>query len=145
AASLPADLAAEHNVTVIPLGIAVGEARYEDGQVPLAELLAKRADLVTTSAPSPGKVAAVLEAVLEHVDEVLVLTISHTMSSTFDSVSVGAREFGARVRVVDTTTAAGAEALVVLAAAARAGSGAGIEEVEATARETIDRVQLIAT
>jgi DegV family protein with EDD domain len=49
------------------------------------------------------------------------------------------------VRVVDTETAAGAQALVVLAAAECADRGGDLDEVERAARHVIDRVKLIAT
>ena len=55
-------------------------------------------------------------------DGVCLLTISATMSSTYEAAVLGAeivgRELGTdRVRVVDTRTAAGAQGLVVIAAA----------------------------
>ncbi len=145
AASLPAALAADHGVTVVPLLLAVGGTGYDDGQLPLTEVLAHPAGTVTTSGPSPGRVASILGGVLERADEAVVLTISHAMSSTFDAACMGAREFGDRVRVIDTATAAGAQGLVVLAAARRAAAGGGLDDVEAAARRVIERVQLIAT
>jgi DegV family protein with EDD domain len=48
------------------------------------------------------------------------------------------------VTVVDTETAAGAQALVVLAAADAASAGADTAGVEAAARAAIDRVRLVA-
>jgi DegV family protein with EDD domain len=49
------------------------------------------------------------------------------------------------VRVVDTATAGGAEALVVLAAAQAARAGASLDDVEARARAVLERVRLVAT
>lgn len=145
AASLGTRLAADHGVTVVPLALTLAGTTYDDGQLPLAGLLSRLDDGVTTSGPSPGRVATILDEVLARANEALVLTISRSMSSTFDAVRVGAQGFGSRVRVVDTATAAGAEGLVVLAAARRAGAGATLDDVEATARQAIARVQLVAT
>ena len=67
------------------------------------------------------------------------------MSATYQSALVAAQAVGGPVRVVDTATAAGAEALVVLAAAEAARDGATLDEVERRARKVIDRVRLVAT
>jgi DegV family protein with EDD domain len=67
------------------------------------------------------------------------------MSGTHEAAVLAARELGDHVRVVDTATAAGAEALVVLATANAAEQGASLDQVEATARRVIERVRLLAT
>jgi DegV family protein with EDD domain len=144
AASLPADLAARHGVTVVPLSLTLGGISYRDGDLDLSELLARVAEGVTTSAPSPGEVAKAVEECLGE-DGVVVLTIAGTMSGTFDAARVGAALVEGTVRVIDTETAAGAEGLVVLAAAARAASGASLDEVQATAEHVRERVRLVAT
>jgi DegV family protein with EDD domain len=74
-----------------------------------------------------------------------VLTIAGRMSSTYGAACFAARGLGSRARVVDTETAAGAQALVVLRAAQRAREGATADEVERSARGVIDRVRLVAT
>jgi DegV family protein with EDD domain len=145
AASLPPELAAEAGISVVPLALIVGDDTYDDGQLPLADLLARPPGAVSTSGPTPGRVAVALEAALDTADHALVLTIAHAMSSTFDAAHLAARPFGERVRVLDTETAAGAEGLVALAAAHRAAAGAGIDEVQAAARQAIDGVRLVAT
>jgi DegV family protein with EDD domain len=66
------------------------------------------------------------------------------MSSTHEAAVVGARAAGGQVRVVDTTTAAGAQGLVVLAAAECAAAGGTVEEVEGVALDVVSRVRLIA-
>lgn len=145
AASLPSDLAADHRITVIPLVLTVDGTAHDDGELPLADVLSHPAGGVTTSGPSPGRVAATLEQVLEGVDQALVLTISRAMSSTFDAARLGAQGFGPRARVLDTATAAGAQGLVALHAAACTATGAALGDVEAAARQAIGRVQLVAT
>jgi DegV family protein with EDD domain len=78
------------------------------------------------------------------VDAVVVCTIASTMSSTHEAAVLGARAAGGPVRVVDTTTAAGAQGLVVLAAAAAADAGKTAQEVEAVAHDVVERVRLLA-
>jgi DegV family protein with EDD domain len=145
AASLGAALVARHGVALIPLVVIVDGTAYDDGQLPLADVLSRPPEVVTTAGPAPGRVATILQRSLEHADEALVLTISGAMSSTFDAVRLGAQGFGPRVRVVDTGTAAGAQGLVVLHAARCAAAGAALDDVEAEARRAIGRVRLVAT
>lgn len=145
AASLPPALAAEHGIAVVPLVLQLGGQAYDDGDIPLDEVLARLGEGASTSGPSPGRLAAAMQERLEDADDVLVLTIADTMSSTFEAAQVGARTLGDRVRVVDTATAAGAQGLVVIAAADAAARGADLDEVVAVAEQAIDRVRLVAT
>ena len=142
AAALPRDLADRHAIGVVPMWLNVdGEPRHED-EVPLAELLG-RAD-VKTSGPTPGEFEAAARAHLGD-DGELICTVASSMSATYDAAVVGTRELGDRVRVLDTGTAAGAEALVVLAAAGAAEHGAALDEVADAAQRASSEVRLIAT
>ena len=142
AAALPRDLADRHAIGVVPMWLNVdGESRHED-EVPLAELLG-RAD-VKTSGPTPGEFEAAARAHLGD-DGELICTVASSMSATYDAAVVGTRDLGDRVRVLDTGTAAGAEALVVLAAAGAAEHGAALDEVADAAQRASSEVRLIAT
>ena len=142
AAALPADLAARHRITVVPMWLTLGGESVREGERALSELLGDEG--VSTSGPAPGEFASAIESRLGE-DGVLVLTIAASMSGTHEAATVAASQFGDDdVRVVDTATAAGAEALVVLAAAGAAERGASLEEVEAVAKDVVERVQLVA-
>jgi DegV family protein with EDD domain len=143
AAALPPDLARRYGITVVPMWLSIGGEPVLEGERPLEALLAE--DQVTTSAPTPGEWERAIKGGLDRADAVLVLTIAGSMSATYQSALVAAEAVGGAVRVVDTATAAGAEALVVLAAADVAQRGAGLDETEARARLVIERVRLVAT
>jgi DegV family protein with EDD domain len=143
AAALPADLAMRHGVAVVPMWLSVRGEPEPEGQRPLEDLVAE--DHVTTSAPTPGEFEHAIKEALSGHDGVLVLTIASSMSATHQSAALAAQAVGGAVRVVDTATAGGAEALVVLAAARAAARGANLDEVEAHARNVIGRVRLVAT
>ena len=146
AASLPAALAEQHRIVVVPMAVIIDDEIRPDSSVPMAELLAQLATgHVSTSGPAPGAFAAAIEEARRVADEVLVLTLSAEMSSTCSSAELAAQLDPGSVRVVDTRTAAGGEGLVALAAARRALDGGDLDEVEATARSVIERVHLIAT
>ncbi len=141
AAALPPDLVARHHITVVPMWLTIGGESVREGDRPLTELLGD--ERVSTSGPAPGEFVEAIESRLTD-DGVLVLTIAASMSSTHEAATVAAGQLGDGVRVVDTATAAGAEALVVLAAAGAAERGASLEEVEAVAKDVVERVQLVA-
>jgi len=144
AAALPPQLIERHHIGVVPMWLTIGGESVRESEVALETLL-DRHD-VTTSGPTPGEFEqAIKERMQERgVDAVVVCTIAATMSSTHEAAVLGARAAGGAVRVVDTTTAAGAQGLVVLAAATAAEAGGSIDDVERAARETIDRVRLVA-
>jgi DegV family protein with EDD domain len=141
AAALPRELAELHSIVVVPMWLTIGGRPVRDTEASLDEILVR--DDVTTSGPSPGEFKSVLEQ-LDRRDGVCVCTIASTMSSTYESAVLGARAAGGNVRVVDTTTAAGAQALVVLAAAGVAARGGSLDEVERAARAAIAQVSLVA-
>jgi DegV family protein with EDD domain len=142
AAALPGDLAAAHGIVVVPMWLTVDGASVREGERDLGELLGDAR--VSTSAPAPGEFEA---AICDQADAdgVLVCTIAASMSGTHNAAVLAADDVDGPVCVVDTRTAAGAEALVVLAAAAAAEAGGDLQTVEAAARRVVEQVRLLAT
>jgi len=141
AAALPAELVERHRIAVVPMWLTIGGESVREGERPLSELLGD--ERVATSGPAPGEFEEAIRSRLTD-DGVLVLTIAASLSGTNEAATVAAAQLGDDVRVVDTATAAGGEALVVLAAAAAAERGASLDEVEAEAKDVVERVQLVA-
>jgi DegV family protein with EDD domain len=143
AASLPAGLAEALHIGVVPLHLLVDGADLGDPAIPLADVLARAGPGVHTSAPSPGEFLEVLEPLG---DGVVVVTVAGHVSASYKSAWIAGRQLGDRtVRVVDSHTAAGAQALVVIAAAETAAAGEPLARVEAEARTVARRVRLVAT
>ena len=141
ASALPAPVAAAHGVTVVPIWLDLDGRSVRDGEAATAEVLA--AARVTTSGPSPGEFAAGLAMALEQADAALVLTVAAGLSSTHGAAVLGAASFGDRVRVLDTGSAAGGEALVVLAAAVAGREGAALDDVAGYATAVAGRVRMV--
>jgi DegV family protein with EDD domain len=142
-ATLPNEMAARHGIVVVPIRVMVGDRSYHDGDISLEELLAAT-EPVTTSGPSPHEFA---DAIRSHsaVDGVVVITVAQGLAqSTFMSAQSAAAMIEQPVRVVDGTTAAGAQGLIALAAAGAAEEGASLDEVEAEAKRVIGKVRLVA-
>ena len=113
-----------------------------DGQLPLAELLDRYDEGVTTACPAPGEFTQIFAGLP---GDILVLTMSHRLSSGLvNSARLAAADTGPRVRVLDTGTAAGSLALIALRAAETARAGGSLDEVEQAARLVAGRVQLVA-
>lgn len=139
AAALDAGVAAEHGVVIVPIRVVVGGVAHRDGEVPLSEVVERFADGVSTSGPPPG---AFLEA-LDGADEgAVVVTVAGNLSSTLTSAGVAAGRVPIDVRIVDSGTAAGAQALAALRAARLAAAGATLDEVEVEARRVAGRARL---
>lgn len=147
AASIDPSVLASTRIRVVPMqleldGSPVCESATSVQKVD--DVLAGRAPgRIETSAPSPG---AFLEAVTEteEGDGVVVLTVSAKMSGTYSAARLAAGMSDAKVEVVDTGTAAGAEGLVALAAYAEAVAGGSHESVVKQAAMAASRVRMVA-
>jgi len=139
-AALEAATAAANGITVARMRITVGGVAYLDGDLPLEELITRYDEGVTTAGPAPGDFTRLFA---ELPGEVLVLTVTESLSSTIASARVAAADAGPRVRVLDSGTSAGSLALVALHAAAAARNGGTFDEVEQAARRAMARVRLV--
>ena len=138
--ALDAATAASWGLTVVPARVVLGGVSYADGTVPLAELLARFDEGVSTSGPPPGAFVAALEGAA---DGAVVLTVASRLSSSYKAAEVAAGLApGVLVRLVDTGTAAGAQALAAQHAAAVAAGGGSLDEVEAAAHRVLERARL---
>ena len=139
-AALDAATAAARGVTVVPTRFVLGGVGYNDGDLPLAELLARFDEGVSTAGPTPGSFAAALDGAA---DGAVILTVAAHLSSSYKAAVVAAELApDRRVRVIDSRTAAGAQALATLHAAGVAARGGSLDEVEAAARHALERARL---
>ncbi len=142
-------LAAAWGVHVVPLYIEWDGVTYRD-QVDLMpgdfyQRLPAADRQPTTSAPTPADFLGVSRHLLDgEYDEVLILTVSSSLSISYESAGLVARELGGeRVTVVDTRTGAGAHALLAAEAAELAASGQTAAEIAATVNRLLDRTEVL--
>jgi DegV family protein with EDD domain len=117
-------------------GDAVRESEIVDYDAYYASL-ADTAELPTTSQPSIGDFLATYEPLIAAGDEIVSIHLSGGLSGTVRSAEQAREQLGeaaGRVHVVDSTTACGAEGLMLLAAAAAIRDGGSAEEAVARAR-----------
>lgn len=136
---LPAGVAAERGIRIVPLEVRLGERVGREGiDVDTAALLVALADRridVQTSRPTPAEFAACYRAALDAgAHGVVSVHLSRELSGTWDAARVAAEEVGPdRVRVVDSRAAGMGLGYAVLAAADSADAGSDGAAVEAAA------------
>lgn len=133
AARLPADVAQRWGVRVVPLHVLVDGEDLRDGVDDMPADLYQRN--VTTAGAGPAELAAAYADALADSGGggVVAVHLSGALSSTLGSAQYAAGEFGGRVRVVDSRSAAMGTGFVALAAARAAGEGADADGAAARA------------
>src|SRR3954451_21257539 len=152
-AYLPADLIERHGIEVVPLYIVFGgdrtvrETDITDYPAFFEELRAAES-LPTTSQPSVGDFVSVYEPLLAAGHEVVSIHISGGLSGTPEAARQAAEALGRdgkggeKVRVIDSSTAAGGLGLIVIAGATAASRGAPVEEVEQRVEEAREELKM---
>jgi DegV family protein with EDD domain len=146
---LPRELIERYGIGVVDLYIVFEGERTEressitDYPAFFKELRSAEA-LPTTSQPSVGDFMAAYEPLLADGGEVISIHISAGLSGTADSARQAAEsvEGGDRVRVIDSTTAAGGLGMLVLTAAQAAERGAGLDEIERLIADARDELKM---
>jgi len=146
-ADLPAGLIKQFDITVIPVNVLFGMETYRDGvdlttEQFYSKLVASKI-LPTTAVPSLGVFSEAYEKLAKETKEILVLTISHKLSGTFETASraVSMVKAKCRIQVVDTLQVIMGEGLIALRAAELAKAGAGLDEIVKRVQEDIQRVE----
>ncbi|HET8605023.1 MAG TPA: DegV family protein [Marmoricola sp.] len=143
-ASLPAELASDRAITVVPLQVVIGATSYDEG-VPggatpemLAEAL-RRWTPVSTSRPNPEVMLGVYEAVASAgATGIVSVHLSAELSGTFESAQMAATRAPVPVLPVDSRQVGIGTGFAVLAAADARDAGA---DVEAVARAATRRAE----
>ena len=141
-ARLPDEYGADWGIQVVPLHVLVDGRDLRDGVDEFPADLYQRTG-VSTAGASPEQLAAAYRQALADSggDGVIAVHISGALSSTVGAAEHAAAEFGGRVRVVDSKSAAMGTGFVALAAARAARDGDSLDEVVAQADSTAARVR----
>jgi DegV family protein with EDD domain len=121
------------NWRIVPLYVRFGDESYRDyvelGPTEFYRRLRDAAEPPTTSQPTPDDFLETYGELLQF-DRIYSLHIAGTLSGTVESARRAAAELGERVRIVDTTTASAAVAMLGLAMQRRLERGTSEDEVE---------------
>ena len=150
-ASLPVELARKYDITQVPIMVQFGEqslkAVYDLDDAETFRRVDREGKLPTTSAPSPGQFQlAFQEAFDKGYDDILCLTVSSAVSTTYNSALNAADLFpGRTIKVFDTQTLAIDQGFQVLAAAQVMHNGAPLQNALAAAEDVRSRSKLFAS
>jgi DegV family protein with EDD domain len=145
-ACLPADVAADHGLTVVPLQVVVGGRSLAEGVEITSDEVARALREwrpVTTSRPSPQTFAETYRSL--GVAEVVSVHLSADLSGTADAARLAARQVadeGIAVTVVDSRSLGMGLGFVAVAAARAALDGASAEAVARVARRLAPEVAI---
>lgn len=149
-ASLPAELAAKHNIRLVPITIHFGdESLLTDADIndeQLFDRVDREGVLPTTSAPSPGAFSEAFQSAFdEGADSIICINVSADISATYGAAMAGADMHPDRdITVIDSRSLSMAQGYTVLAAAEVAAQGAAKEEIITAATQVRDRAHLYA-
>lgn len=152
-ACLPKELVDRYDIHIIPINIIIGDKSYRDGidisTTDFYNNLNSWKKLPTTAAPSPGDFLEFFRTISKQADSILLITVSSKLSAVYQSACNGMDLANneipqARIILLDSQTAAGAEGFVTLAAARAADSGATIEEAILAAENMRSKVYMFS-
>ncbi len=140
------ELAAEYDITVMPLTISFGQESFRDGLDLTADEFYQRLQttkaLPTTSQPPP----ALFQHAYEHLitrGDIVSVHVSHKFSGTIDTARAAARDVAPdRISIVDSTSASMGLGMCALAAARVAKSGGTREQCAAAAESVAGRLRI---
>ncbi|MGH9110223.1 MAG: DegV family protein [Acidimicrobiales bacterium] len=150
ASDLTDELAGAAGITVVPLTVRFGEEELLDRRDLSPEAFWERCAASTalpeTAAPAPGDFgAAFVAAADDGADGVLCVTISSSLSATYQAALAGAEAAAGRVevRVVDSRSVTMGQGLLCLAAADAAAAGASLEETARVVSGLLGRTRVV--
>lgn len=128
------ELVAEHNVGIMPLKVVLDSQIYKDGvDITPADIFAfveKTKMLPKTSAPSIDDFKEFFAQYVENGDEVIHFNISSKASVSHSCALAAAKEFGGKVRVVDSCALSSGQGLLVMKAVDLRDEGRSAGEIE---------------
>ncbi len=151
-ACITKDQAEAYGIKIVPANIFVNGHVYRDfldiSPAQAYEFLEKAPEFWKSSAASPEDYVRVYQELSEHVQSILVVTISSKLSMFYTSAQIAKEIISDKlphieVYVLDSQTAAAAEGLIALAAARAATEGKSFQEVIEIANRVRERVSFV--
>jgi len=152
-ACIPQEMVKEYGIELVPIEVIFDDRVYRDGiDITPAEFYAKLRQtekLPTTSGSLPGPYLEAYRQASQRADGIVCITESSKFSGMFNSarlaVEMAKEELpGVAVEVLECSSAAAGQGLVVLAAARAAASGKNLAGVVEVVKELMHRVHLFA-
>ena len=147
-AYLPPELAAAHELTVVPLTVVIGGREGLEGiditPTDVAQALVARRGTVTTSRPAPAEFEAVYRALQDGgATGIVSIHLSSKLSGTYEAAKLAAANCDGPVEVIDGMSAGMGFGFAAIAAAEVAAHGGSIDAVCEAARAAIDNTSVL--
>lgn len=133
---LPTDIITQFDIHIIPLNVHFGERHFKSGvdldSKMFFDLMREEEELPKSSSPSPNDFYEKFVSFDEN-DDILVISLSSQLSSTYDSAMMGKQMFmeahpERNIEVIDTHSASAGLGLIVYETAKLVDAGAAFEE-----------------
>ena len=152
ASDLPAGVAEELAVEIVPLTFRFGNDEYVDRRDLTVRQFWEKCDasptLPVTAAPSPGQFEEAFRRLhAEGAEGIVCVNLSSELSGTGQSAELAAKSVAdvIPVRVIDSRSVSLGQGQIVMAAARSATGGKGLDDVAGTAEELVPRTRLFAS
>ena len=155
ACDLPAEVADDMNIEIVPLSIRFGDEELIDReQLSVAEFWNRCVNMSTlpeTAAPAPGQFETVFrQLVADGATGIVVVSLSGALSATIQSAELAAKSLAAEdgvevdIRIVDSRTVTMGIGTIAIACAKAAAEGASIDDVAVLAEDLAGRTRVFA-
>lgn len=148
ASDITADEAVQRDLIMMPMIVSFGQTDYEDGvnlsHKQFFEKLIESDELPKTACINEFRFAECFEKETKDGSQLLVITISSKLSTTYNQAVSAAKKFAQKVFVVDSLNACIGERVLVELALRLRDAGKSAEEVKALLDERKQKIKLIA-
>ena len=153
-ADLPAEVASELGITVVPLTVFFGDEAYLDGveldNASFYQKLAASKDLPRTSQPAPAAFQEAFQRLIdEGADAILAVHLSSKLSGTYQSACTARDSLPEETRkvpieIIDSLSISVGMNYAIQNAARQARTGKNLEEIKASVEDTLARTSILA-
>ena len=135
-ADLPEEILDQYQINRVPLNLMMNDTSYLDKVTMIPETFYEELDqshqYPSSSQPSPRIIQELYASLIDHYDEILVITVAKEQSGTYNVFLKAAEQFlgnGKRIKVVDSKQNSGAQGLLVLKAAELIAQSVGLDQI----------------
>lgn len=137
----------QYDIGIVPLYVVFGETAYKDRlEITTNDIYSRveaTGELPRTSAPSPADFIAAFSPWIEQQNQIVFISMSSKISSTYQSAMIAAAELPeGSVHVVDSLNVSGGIALLVMRAVMAAKAGMNAEEIASMLHAERDHVEI---
>lgn len=148
-ADLPQELMDKYQIHLFPLNLLINDSNYLDKLTITPQYFYDLMDSAevypSSSQPTSVDVENFLKTIVDHYQNVLIITVSKEMSGTFNTFSKAIKDLkldSNKVRVINSKLNSGAQGLVVLKAAEEIAAGKSFEAVIESVEDTIKNTNI---